>query len=351
MFGEDGGLALFLLVAPLAPVAGVAASFGGDADPAHELCDGRAVLRIPASPAPIGGCPRDVESRHRARRAGHAGLRLARRRLAHAGTGRRDDHARTVAPRRLHHRSRGRRHRLGRGRGSSDPGTRPGRGRRADHAGGSDRARFSSPPPSSSFVTSPSNTSGVSSMNTIALKTVSKSYGRTRALEDIDLTLRPGITGLLSERRRQDHAAADHRHRPRCGFRRGKGARLRSGHPGGQGRHPPTTRLRSPGDRIPTWLHRVRVRGLYGHPQGMVRPDVKAPRGPSGGRPGRAHRRCDQTRVGPVRRATATSRVGPGPAGTPRTCSSSTSPQPDSTLSSEADCVTCWGRRASRPPS
>jgi ABC-2 type transport system ATP-binding protein len=34
-------------------------------------------------------------------------------------------------------------------------------------------------------------------MNTIALKTVSKSYGRTRALEDIDLTLRPGITGLL----------------------------------------------------------------------------------------------------------------------------------------------------------
>ena len=37
MFGEDGGLALFLLIAPLAPVAGVAASFGGDADPAHEL--------------------------------------------------------------------------------------------------------------------------------------------------------------------------------------------------------------------------------------------------------------------------------------------------------------------------
>lgn len=31
------GTALFLLVAPLAPVAGVAASFGGDADPSHEL--------------------------------------------------------------------------------------------------------------------------------------------------------------------------------------------------------------------------------------------------------------------------------------------------------------------------
>ena len=30
-------LALFLIVAPLAPVAGVAASFGGDADPCHEL--------------------------------------------------------------------------------------------------------------------------------------------------------------------------------------------------------------------------------------------------------------------------------------------------------------------------
>lgn len=31
------GLSLFLLIAPLAPVAGVAASFGGDADPSHEL--------------------------------------------------------------------------------------------------------------------------------------------------------------------------------------------------------------------------------------------------------------------------------------------------------------------------
>jgi hypothetical protein len=34
---EQFGLAVFLLVAPLAPVAGVAASFGGDADPAFEL--------------------------------------------------------------------------------------------------------------------------------------------------------------------------------------------------------------------------------------------------------------------------------------------------------------------------
>jgi hypothetical protein len=34
---EIYGVALFLLVAPLAPVAGVAASFGGDADPSHEL--------------------------------------------------------------------------------------------------------------------------------------------------------------------------------------------------------------------------------------------------------------------------------------------------------------------------
>jgi hypothetical protein len=37
LFSGERGLALFLLVAPLAPVAGVAASFGGDADPAHEL--------------------------------------------------------------------------------------------------------------------------------------------------------------------------------------------------------------------------------------------------------------------------------------------------------------------------
>jgi Putative zinc-finger len=31
------GISMFLLIAPLAPVAGVAASFGGDADPSHEL--------------------------------------------------------------------------------------------------------------------------------------------------------------------------------------------------------------------------------------------------------------------------------------------------------------------------
>ena len=37
LFAEDTGLTLFLIVAPLIPVAGVAASFGGDADPAHEL--------------------------------------------------------------------------------------------------------------------------------------------------------------------------------------------------------------------------------------------------------------------------------------------------------------------------
>ena len=37
VLAEDTGLTLFLVVAPLIPVAGVAASFGGDADPAHEL--------------------------------------------------------------------------------------------------------------------------------------------------------------------------------------------------------------------------------------------------------------------------------------------------------------------------
>jgi hypothetical protein len=36
-FAGDTGMSLFLTIAPLAPVAGVAASFGGDADPAHEL--------------------------------------------------------------------------------------------------------------------------------------------------------------------------------------------------------------------------------------------------------------------------------------------------------------------------
>jgi hypothetical protein len=37
VFAGEVGLTLFLVVAPLAPVAGVAASFGGDADPCHEL--------------------------------------------------------------------------------------------------------------------------------------------------------------------------------------------------------------------------------------------------------------------------------------------------------------------------
>ena len=36
-FAGEYGLTLFLVIAPLAPVAGVAASFGGDADPCHEL--------------------------------------------------------------------------------------------------------------------------------------------------------------------------------------------------------------------------------------------------------------------------------------------------------------------------
>jgi hypothetical protein len=37
IFAGEYGLTVFLVVAPLAPVAGVAASFGGDADPCHEL--------------------------------------------------------------------------------------------------------------------------------------------------------------------------------------------------------------------------------------------------------------------------------------------------------------------------
>ena len=37
VFSADVGVTLFLLVAPLAPVAGVAACYGGGADPAHEL--------------------------------------------------------------------------------------------------------------------------------------------------------------------------------------------------------------------------------------------------------------------------------------------------------------------------
>lgn len=36
-FGGNLGLSLFVLVAPLAPVAGVAAAYGGDADPSHDI--------------------------------------------------------------------------------------------------------------------------------------------------------------------------------------------------------------------------------------------------------------------------------------------------------------------------
>jgi hypothetical protein len=37
LLAGDMGMSLFLIVAPLGPVAGAAASFGGDADPSHEL--------------------------------------------------------------------------------------------------------------------------------------------------------------------------------------------------------------------------------------------------------------------------------------------------------------------------
>jgi len=37
LFAGEIGMSLFLMVAPLVPVAGVAVSFGGDADPSHEL--------------------------------------------------------------------------------------------------------------------------------------------------------------------------------------------------------------------------------------------------------------------------------------------------------------------------
>ena len=51
LFAGEYGLALFLIVAPLAPVAGVAASFGGDADPCHELVTVTPLLRRPHAPA------------------------------------------------------------------------------------------------------------------------------------------------------------------------------------------------------------------------------------------------------------------------------------------------------------
>ena len=61
---------------------------------------------------------------------------------------------------------------------------------------------------------------------TVELVRVTKRYRGITALDAVDLSLRPGITGLLGpERRRQDDAAADPRHGARPRSRRGAAAR------------------------------------------------------------------------------------------------------------------------------
>ena len=97
MFAEDTGLALFLLVAPLIPVAGVAASFGGDADPAHELVtvtpySSLQLLLLRTAGVLATSVPVTVLARPRA-----PGPRVARGRLADARRGRHRAHARPFA--------------------------------------------------------------------------------------------------------------------------------------------------------------------------------------------------------------------------------------------------------------
>ena len=315
MFGEDGGLALFLLIAPLAPVAGVAASSVATLTPPTSL---RRSRRTPDSG--FSCSDRWVSSRRRSLspcssgwpcRASLGSASPGSRRHWPAWRPRSHCRASSAAP----PPSRGRRHRLGRGRGSSDPGTRPGRGRRADHAGGSDRAhshRHYRRRPSSRVL----RTHRESGMNTIALKTVSKSYANPRAGRHRP-DLAPGHRRLLGP-----NGA-------------GKTALLRiiatalaadSGEARVLGFDPDT-----PDGRVGIRRRLGYVPQETGFPRGFTAfgfvdymAILKEWSDPTYGTPrsvGRStwpdYRRRDQTRVGPVRRATATSGAGPGPAGTP----------------------------------
>ena len=125
-------------------------------------------------------------------------------------------------------------------------------------------------------------------MSSAVLSNVSKCFGRTQALDDVDLTLATGVTGLLGPngagkttllRILATALAAD----------RGEVRVLGDDPttPTGPGRGAASPGLRAPGDRLPPRVHGVRVRRLHGDPQGVVRPRGPARRGTPGHRPGR----------------------------------------------------------------
>ena len=89
-------------------------------------------------------------------------------------------------------------------------------------------ALAASPSPSSSSGRSRDRRIGAVAVNAVELTGVTKSYGRTRALDGVDLDVRPRRhRAPRPQRRRQDDAAADRRDLDRRRRRRGAAARPR----------------------------------------------------------------------------------------------------------------------------
>jgi hypothetical protein len=125
---------------------------------------------------------------------------------------------------------------------------------------------------------------------------LSRRYGATRALYEVDLTPERGSPACSArERRGQDHAVVDPGHRQRTG--RGTGVGVRPGPPGWgrAGGDPPAARLPPPGTRVSPALHGRRVPGLRGDPEGDHRPAPPC----RGGGPGAGRRRPGRSRPHP----------------------------------------------------
>ena len=320
LFTGKYGLVLFLIVAPLAPVAGVAASFGGDADPCHELVTVTphpAVRMLLLRTAGVLVTSLPITLLAGLALPGPAWLGVAW--LTPASRGGRA-HPAAHAPVRLHRDGHDSRRLLVRRRGHGRPSQRPRRGGRARHAADlhpPDPGRGHCPRPASTLLRSP----GKAVMNTVTLNGLGKSYGRTAALCGVDLALAPGITGLLGP-----NGA-------------GKTTMLRvlatalaadTGSVRILGEDPTTTEGRvavrrrlglcPAGDRVPPRLHGLRVRGLPGDPQAVDRSPDPAPGGAPGDRPGRADRRRPQTGAAPSLEASGAESCWPKRCSDIRTC-------------------------------
>ena len=111
-------------------------------------------------------------------------------------------------------------------------------------------------------------------MNAVELTAVTKTYGRTRALDAVDLVVRPRSHGApRPQRRRQDHAPADRGHVDRRRPRRRTAARARPARLARRAhRDPPRARLPPAGARLPRRHDRLRLRRVRRRPQGVERP-------------------------------------------------------------------------------